>query len=132
MELFIDPAIAFPKLKIGGRLLQKALGFRTLLDVIPLDASLVKGSHGRPTDSPDEGPLFITQRPNLVESDSLRATGVWDLILSHLVLERGREFSRRRPSLISRSKILDTFIIDSLILFDVIGWLHPRKGGKPI
>jgi len=29
-------------------LLRGRLGFRTLLDVIPLDAGLVKGSHGRP------------------------------------------------------------------------------------
>ena len=36
-----------PKLKIAWRLLQKKLGFRMLMDVIPLDATLVKGSHGR-------------------------------------------------------------------------------------
>ena len=32
----------------GWRLAKKALGFRYLMDVIPLDASLVQGSHGRP------------------------------------------------------------------------------------
>ena len=32
---------------------KKTLGFRTLMDVIPLDASLVKGSHGRPTSDAD-------------------------------------------------------------------------------
>ncbi len=30
----------------SARLLQKKLGFRTLFDVVPLDASLVRGSHG--------------------------------------------------------------------------------------
>ena len=46
VELFIDPAIAAPKLKIAWRLLKKKLGFRMLMDLIPLDARLVKGSHG--------------------------------------------------------------------------------------
>ncbi|WDT75418.1 MAG: alkaline phosphatase family protein [Candidatus Manganitrophus sp.] len=91
VELFIDPAIPFPKLKIGGRLLQKALGFRTLLDVIPLDAALVKGSHGRVTDSADEGPLFITQRPNLLKGDSVHATDICNLILSHLSPEHPKK-----------------------------------------
>ncbi len=58
-ELFIDPAIAFPKLKIAKFLLKKKLGIRGLLEVIPLDAKLVKGSHGR-DDVPDtEKPVFI-------------------------------------------------------------------------
>jgi predicted AlkP superfamily pyrophosphatase or phosphodiesterase len=87
VELFIDPALSFPKLKIGSRLLQKALGFRTLLDVIPLDAALVKGSHGRTTNSSEEGPLFITQRPDLVKSHSIHATDICGLILRHLGLE---------------------------------------------
>jgi hypothetical protein len=40
------------------RLLQKKLGMRYKMDVIPLDPGLVQGSHGlRP--SPDEGPLII-------------------------------------------------------------------------
>lgn len=91
VELFIDPAISFPKLKIGGRLLQKALGFRTLLDIIPLDATLVKGSHGRVTDSPEEGPLFITQQPDLLKGDSVHATDICNLILSHLGLEHPKK-----------------------------------------
>ncbi|TAJ99865.1 MAG: alkaline phosphatase family protein [Candidatus Manganitrophaceae bacterium] len=88
IELFIDPALSFPKLKIGGRLLQKALGFRTLLDIIPLDATLIQGSHGRVTDLDEAGPLFITQRPDLVSADSLHATDVADQILLHLGMER--------------------------------------------
>ncbi len=46
-ELFIDPAMPLPKLQIAWRLFKRSLGFRTLLDVIPLDPSLVQGSHGR-------------------------------------------------------------------------------------
>lgn len=58
-ELFIDPAIKFPKLKIAKFLLKKKLRIRGLLDVIPLDASLVKGSHGRDKVEDSEKPLLI-------------------------------------------------------------------------
>ena len=58
-ELFIDPAIPFPKLKIAKFLLKKKLGLRGLLDVIPLDAALVKGSHGRDKVSADEQPVLL-------------------------------------------------------------------------
>ena len=47
VELFLDPAIRMPALTVGWKLAKRKLGFRTLLDVIPLDATLVKGSHGR-------------------------------------------------------------------------------------
>ncbi len=59
VELFLDPAIQFPKLKIAKFLLKKKLGFRGLMDVIPLDALLVKGSHGRDKVTEDEQPLVI-------------------------------------------------------------------------
>jgi predicted AlkP superfamily pyrophosphatase or phosphodiesterase len=85
VELFIDPKIPYPKLKILTKLLRSRLGFRTLMDVISLDASLVRGSHGRPTDSPEEGPLFMTTRPDLLpETPQVEAAGVKDLILRHV------------------------------------------------
>ena len=59
VELFIDPKIVLPKLKVAGKLLRKALGFRMLMDMIALDPSLVKGSHGTcPADS-REWPVLI-------------------------------------------------------------------------
>ncbi|MBO0698749.1 MAG: alkaline phosphatase family protein [Zavarzinella sp.] len=58
-ELFLDPKLAFPKLHVVRRLLQKKLGFRMTMDVVPLDASLVKGSHGLPAADPRDGPLFV-------------------------------------------------------------------------
>jgi predicted AlkP superfamily pyrophosphatase or phosphodiesterase len=83
-ELFIDPEIFFPKIKIGWTLLRKTLGFRYLMEVTPLDASLVKGSHGRVTDRDDEGPLFMTTDPKLLKTESLKAVDVFDLILDHV------------------------------------------------
>lgn len=47
VELFLDPTISWPKLKIAAFLLKKKLGLRAMMDVVPLNASLVKGSHGR-------------------------------------------------------------------------------------
>lgn len=58
-EMFIDPAIKFPKLKIAGFLLKKKLGLRGLMDVIALNGDQVKGSHGRDNARPDEQPIAI-------------------------------------------------------------------------
>jgi predicted AlkP superfamily pyrophosphatase or phosphodiesterase len=85
VELFIDPSIALPQLKVLGRLAQKKLGFRTLLDVIPLDASLVKGSHGRANVRPEERPVLIGK---VVNADhSYRAVDVFQAILDHMEIE---------------------------------------------
>lgn len=62
-ELFVDPKLAAPKLRVAFRLAQKLAGFRYLMDVIPLDATLVKGSHGRLPDDPRDGPLFLCSQP---------------------------------------------------------------------
>jgi hypothetical protein len=94
VELFLDPAIRVPPLAIGSRVVRKKLGFRTLMDVIPLDASLVKGSHGRIPDDPSKGPLLITKQANLLDDGELAATGVHDLILRHLGV-RAREAAAR-------------------------------------
>ncbi len=83
-ELFIDPTLNIPALKVGTALLKKQLGFRYLMDVIPLDATLVRGSHGRITDSPTAGPLFITQQKQLLDGNSLGALDICPLILKHL------------------------------------------------
>jgi len=81
VELFIDPAIAMPKLKIAWRLLQKKLGLRMLMDVIPLDATLVKGSHGRlPADRKD-WPVLMTSQQDLLPGEQIESTGVFDLLM---------------------------------------------------
>jgi predicted AlkP superfamily pyrophosphatase or phosphodiesterase len=84
-ELFIDPALPSPEVKVALTLLKKKLGFRTLLDVIPLDPSLVKGSHGRLTDSPDDGPVFITSDADRLGPDKeVHALLVKEIVLNHL------------------------------------------------
>jgi predicted AlkP superfamily pyrophosphatase or phosphodiesterase len=84
VELFLDPAIRVPPLAIGSRIIRRKLGFRTLLDVIPLDPTLVRGSHGRIPDDPAKGPLLMTRQADLLPDGELAATDVHDLILRHL------------------------------------------------
>jgi predicted AlkP superfamily pyrophosphatase or phosphodiesterase len=62
VELFLDPKLPLAKLQILWRLARKKLGFRMLMDVIPLDASLVKGSHGGRVTVPGEQPVLICGR----------------------------------------------------------------------
>lgn len=84
VELFIDPKIPFPKLKIARILLRKQLGFRYLLDVIPLDANLVKGSHGCIPPNACDHPVFITKQTERSEETSLLPTQVTQLILQQI------------------------------------------------
>jgi predicted AlkP superfamily pyrophosphatase or phosphodiesterase len=82
-ELFLDPSLSLPRVRIAAKLLRRKLGFRILMDVIPLDATLVRGSHGLPT-APDRGPLLMTSRPEHLGSSQLPPTSVSDLIMRHL------------------------------------------------
>jgi hypothetical protein len=84
VELFIDPAIRAPALAVGWKLFMRFLGFRKLLNVIPLDASLVRGSHGRPSEWSDDGPLCVSRQKALFDSDRIRSVDVQDVILRHL------------------------------------------------
>jgi predicted AlkP superfamily pyrophosphatase or phosphodiesterase len=84
VELILDPAITSPKLSIGWRLLKRKLGQRVLMDVIPLDPGLVKGSHGRPTDDESSGPVLISSDAMLVSDGPVAATAVKQLILDHV------------------------------------------------
>jgi predicted AlkP superfamily pyrophosphatase or phosphodiesterase len=85
VELFLDPALPLAKLYVAARLVQtKLLGLRRLLDVIPFDDTLVRGSHGRPTDRLEEGPVLITNAPELVGEQAIDATDVKRIILDHV------------------------------------------------
>jgi len=83
-ELFFDARIRFPKLAVASRLARKALGMRYLMDVIGLDATVVRGSHGRPTERAEDGPLFITTAPELLADGPVAAAAVKQLLLDHV------------------------------------------------
>lgn len=84
VELFLDPTVPLPKLKIAWRLLQKRLGFRMLMDVVPLDATLVKGSHGRRPADKKDWPVFITDQPGILDTKEIQSTDVFQILLRHL------------------------------------------------
>jgi predicted AlkP superfamily pyrophosphatase or phosphodiesterase len=85
VELFLDPKLRWPKFKIGQVLLKRKLGFRALMDVIPLDASLVKGSHGSPFVGIEFKPILIpTNELKANISAQIKSTDIFSIILSSL------------------------------------------------
>ena len=80
VELFLDPAKPLLKARIAAKIAARKAGFRNLLDVIPLDASLVKGSHGLAPARPEEGPLVIGSDPALA-APSFEQAAIRDLAL---------------------------------------------------
>ena len=82
VELFLDPKLALPAAQVVWKLARRKLGFRTLLDVIPLDTSLVKGSHGRLTDDSSQGPCVISSQP--LPDVAVDATSIKQLVLDHV------------------------------------------------
>jgi predicted AlkP superfamily pyrophosphatase or phosphodiesterase len=85
VELFLDPKIPAVKLKIAWRLLQKKLGLRMLMDVIPLDATLVKGSHGRRPADTQDWPVFITSQPKILGVKEMESTDVYHALLRQIL-----------------------------------------------
>lgn len=85
-ELFVDPKIRFPKLRVAKNLAKKILGFRYLMDVIGTDPSLVQGSHGRIYDDDDAGPVFLCSDKS-VARDRVAATDVKSMCLDILGAE---------------------------------------------
>lgn len=85
VELFVDPALAAPKLHIAWRLLKKNLGLRMLMDVIPLDAALVKGSHGVRPGSRADYPLLVTEAGWIGDAEELDPTEIYQIIKRQVV-----------------------------------------------
>jgi predicted AlkP superfamily pyrophosphatase or phosphodiesterase len=79
-----DPVEMFmsSKLRAGYKLLRKKAGFRYVMDVIPLDATLVKGSHGRIGTPAELHPVIITENPL---NKNISAIDVHDVIWNSLI-----------------------------------------------
>jgi len=82
VELFLDPTLSAVKFRIAWRLLKKKLGFRMLMDVIPLDASLVRGSHGCRPDSMEDWPVLLSSSP--LPASTLAPTDVYRILRSQV------------------------------------------------
>ncbi len=79
-ELFSEAT----RLEVAWKLAKRKLGFRQLLDVVPLDTALVRGTHGRPDLSADLSPLLITPEDQPPDADELPCTAVRDVILDSI------------------------------------------------
>ncbi|MNK88542.1 hypothetical protein D3C87_1085070 [compost metagenome] len=71
------------KLRAGYKLLRKKAGFRYVMDVIPLDATLIKGSHGRINTKEEFKPVLVT--PNKIDK-ALTPVDVYQVIWDSLTL----------------------------------------------
>ncbi|SFZ90912.1 Predicted pyrophosphatase or phosphodiesterase, AlkP superfamily [Flaviramulus basaltis] len=84
VELFTDPKKKFMLGRIAFKLLKKKLGFRTMLNVIPLDATLPKGSHGAINIDEDYYPLFIHDKAETKINSPAEAIDVCQTILDYV------------------------------------------------
>ena len=78
-----DPVEMFmtSKARAGYKLLRKLSGFRYVMDVIPLDATLIKGSHGRTNIADDYKAVLITGE---AQNKTVQPTDVFDIMWKHL------------------------------------------------
>ncbi|WP_437372439.1 alkaline phosphatase family protein [Maribacter litoralis] len=85
VEMMTDPKDKLVMAKVVGKLLKKKIGFRTVMNIIPIDATLIKGSHGRLTEDLDDFPIFISNHVTGDNDQTISAIQVRDLIEDHLL-----------------------------------------------
>ncbi len=82
LELFLDPALRAPKAYVAGRLALRKLGFRAMIQTVPLDTRLVRGSHGRIETGTPYAPVIIADAAHMPENDPLPCTAVHDILVA--------------------------------------------------
>jgi predicted AlkP superfamily pyrophosphatase or phosphodiesterase len=80
-ELFLDPDDRWVKARAALALGRKRLGFRYVMDVVPLDPTHVRGTHGRLPENPQDGPILVCSDAN-PGRDRIAATDVRRLLLT--------------------------------------------------
>lgn len=84
VEMFLNPRIWFPKLKVIATVLLRKLGFRMLMEVIPLDADLIGGSHGHLPQDKGAWPVLLQQQKPPIDRAHLEAHEVYELLAHKL------------------------------------------------
>ncbi|WP_276165943.1 alkaline phosphatase family protein [Zobellia alginiliquefaciens] len=84
VEMLTDPKDKLVMAKVVAMLLKKKMGFRTVMNIIPLDATLVKGSHGRIPEDKADFPILITDQVNANFNDDVEATDVYAILKDHI------------------------------------------------
>jgi predicted AlkP superfamily pyrophosphatase or phosphodiesterase len=80
-EMLLDPKQKLIIPKIIFKVLAKKLGFRIVMNVIPLDATLVKGSHGAVDLEEEDKAIFIG---NQEANTFIEPTDIHDIILNQI------------------------------------------------
>ncbi|WP_433336223.1 alkaline phosphatase family protein [Spirillospora sp. CA-294931] len=86
-ELLFDHTDPLVKARAALALIRKRLGLRYTMNVVSLDPTRVRGSHGRLPGRPEDGPVLLCSDPGLARG-ALAATEVKDLLLD-LAFARG-------------------------------------------
>ncbi|MUH37514.1 alkaline phosphatase family protein [Zobellia amurskyensis] len=84
VEMLTDPKDKLVMAKVVAKLLKKKMGFRTVMNIIPLNATLVKGSHGRTPEDKADFPILITDQINASFADDIEATDVYSILKKHI------------------------------------------------
>jgi len=80
VEMMTNPKDKLVMAKVIGKLLKKKLGFRTVMNIIPIDATLIKGSHGRIPEDTDDYPILISNNNISSEDAVIEAVDVYQVI----------------------------------------------------
>ncbi len=91
-----DPVEMFmtSKLRAAYKLLRKKLGLRYVMDVIPLNAKLVKGSHGNVNVDRMYYPIIISSEKNV--TGDIQAINVYDIIWDRIFHEKDEVIKKTR------------------------------------
>ena len=84
VEMFIDPKKKMILARIIFKLIKKKLGFRTMMNIIPLDANLVKGSHGAINIDEEYYPILIHDNDDSEKHKIIDAIEVKSIIEKHI------------------------------------------------
>lgn len=85
VEMLTNPKDRLVTVKVLWKLIKKKLGFRTVMNIIPIDASLIKGSHGRIPEDIKDYPMLITNNENQQETTTIDAVEVFKVIEDHVL-----------------------------------------------
>ncbi len=85
VEMLTNPKDKFVTAKVLWKLFKKKLGFRTVMNIIPVDATLIKGSHGRIPEDIEDYPMLITNYTIPQEEVTIKAVDVRKIIEDHVL-----------------------------------------------
>ncbi|MFT6993626.1 MAG: putative AlkP superfamily pyrophosphatase or phosphodiesterase [Maribacter sp.] len=85
VEMMTDPKDKLVMAKVVGKLLKKKLGFRTVMNIIPIDATLIKGSHGRIPDDIADYPILISNNNASIKDGVIEAVDVYQVIENQVI-----------------------------------------------